>query len=146
MRTFIRHGDNSDPLTEASHNAAQFTMHIYNLVTRIQLMVDQRGVGDRLFGRAARLIVADWVCHAEEDLFYQSEAVKGTGVPQSNVREELARLVELGMLSELPREPGERRKHYLRQPSPLWEVIRNTRQAITQLSGSRAPASGIGRG
>jgi hypothetical protein len=97
-------------------------------------MVDREQVGNRLFGRTARLVLADWVCHLHQEVFFQAEAVAGTGLPQSNVREELQRLVDLGMIAELPKEAGDRRKHYLRTTSPLWNVIRSARTAVEEIS------------
>jgi hypothetical protein len=106
-------------------------------------MVDQIRVGNRLFGRAARPVLAAWVSHLGDDVFFQAEAVTGTGLPQSNVREELRRLAELDMITELPREAGDRRKHYLRTTSPLWGVIRVARQAIAAVptAGTTSAAS-----
>jgi DNA-binding transcriptional ArsR family regulator len=93
-------------------------------------VVDEALLGDRLFGRRARLALARWVLERTEPVFFQGEAVSGTGLPQSNVREELSRLIELGMVSMLPRGSGDRRQYYLRQPSRIWSAIDAAASAI----------------
>jgi hypothetical protein len=80
-------------------------------------------VGNILFGRTARLRVAKWVFLHEDPHFYQGEAAKGANTPQSNVIDELDRLVQLGMIRKMPRGPGQRRQYYTRLNSPLWEIV-----------------------
>ena len=106
-------------------------------------MADLAQVGDRLFGRAARLIVAQWVMLHDDPLFFQTEAVQGTVLPQSNVGTELARLTELGMVSRLPRDRGTRRQYYLPQDHPLWAVVKAAVGAVRDMSDTEeasAPA------
>jgi DNA-binding transcriptional ArsR family regulator len=81
-------------------------------------------IGRLLFGRSARLAVAAWIHGRDDPVFYQAEVVSGTGLPQSNIREELDRLVDLGMVSSLPRYRGSRRRYYTRQEHMLWAVVR----------------------
>jgi hypothetical protein len=95
------------------------------------LPVDQ--VGELLFGRAMRLVLASWVLARLDPLFYQSEAALGTGFSQSNVRDELDRLIQVGMVQEIPRHRGDRRRYYLRTESPLWDAVRIVVAQTTEL-------------
>lgn len=80
-------------------------------------------VGHELFGRAARLLVASAIAQREETLFFQGELALELRLPQSNVREELERLVRLGMIEDVPRESGSSRRYYRRVSHPLWDVV-----------------------
>ena len=58
--------------------------------------------------------------------------MNGTDFSQSNVKAELDRFVEIGMLSDIPRSAGERRQYYVRQDShPWWTIIQMARQVVT---------------
>lgn len=102
--------------------------------------MDTAWVGERLFGRAARLRVGLWVFQRDLSVFYQAEAVAGTGLPQSNVKEELERLVSLQMITLLPRDKGSRRQYYVRWDGPLWAVFAAAEQALRALQ-TEAPAA-----
>jgi DNA-binding MarR family transcriptional regulator len=80
-------------------------------------------LGELLFGRALRLRVAAWVAARQDVLFFQGEAAKGVDYSASAVIQELDRLVELGMLVRLPRQPGDRRQYYTRTDSQLWAAV-----------------------
>lgn len=84
--------------------------------------MDPTLVSDAMFGRRCRLFVADWVRRHPKGRFYQSEPPVIRHASASNVRDELRRLVRLGML-ELDEPPDSRKKFYTRTDSPLWQVI-----------------------
>ncbi len=92
--------------------------------------MDAAWIGERLFGRPARLRIALWILEHDSGVFYQAEAVAGTGLPQSNVKEELERLVPLRMVTLAPRDKGSRRQYYVREDSPLWAVFEAVKQAL----------------
>ncbi|GAA3695528.1 hypothetical protein GCM10022224_071500 [Nonomuraea antimicrobica] len=78
-------------------------------------------VGRLLFGRETRLRLALWVLQLDQARFYQSEPPRTCGAPTA-VRQELTRLVDLGMLVE-ERLDGGNRVYYHRSDSALWKVI-----------------------
>lgn len=91
-----------------------------------------------LFGRAVRLPVAVWV-RGRTEPFYQRQAAEGVNDHQTYVRKELAALVDLGMVRELPRETDRARVFYEQIPDhPWWQVIDTAAQAAS------APASDDG--
>ena len=98
-------------------------------------------LGHQLFGRRARLVVAAWTLSAAET-FSQHEAVRGADLPQSNVREELDRLVAIGMLSDVPRGDGPGRRYYARVDHPAWEIIRVGVDVAALLDRSRNAVPG----
>lgn len=77
-------------------------------------------VSKLLFGRPCRLPVALWVLQ-QGKRFHQSRPPTFGTTSHSNIREELARLVELEMVAR--EEPGDGRVYYEKVESPLWEVI-----------------------
>jgi hypothetical protein len=93
-------------------------------------------LGHRLFGRRARLVVAAWVLAAPE-VFSQHEAVQGSQLPQSNVREELERLVSLGMLDDIPKADGPGRRYYARIDHPAWRIIDTAVEVARTMSTDR---------
>lgn len=100
--------------------------------------MDERTLGKELFGRWVRLAVARWALH--HDSFFQGEAAEAIGYPPSAVRQELDRLVHLGMLQRVSPE-GSRRVYYVHVASPVWEIIRATDQVLSDatLFGTPAP-------
>ena len=78
-------------------------------------------VGELLFGRKCRLALAIWIMRREKPTFFQSEPPREVDVP-SAVRQELRKLVALGMLQE-DRPDGDRRVYYTRTDSGLWKII-----------------------
>lgn len=70
-----------------------------------------------------RLTVAAFVLRQEDGLVYQSQVADATGYTASNVRQELDRLVDLSMVTKLPRTNDSKRQNYLRTESPLWRII-----------------------
>lgn len=98
-------------------------------------MIDIELLSDRLFGRKLRLVLAAWIYDLPDGTFYQQQAASETGIPQSNVRDELnARLVPLGMVQEVPKTAGDRRQYYARTKSPLWQIV----EAATRAAQSAA--------
>jgi hypothetical protein len=84
--------------------------------------VDATGVSDRMFGRGCRLPLAVWVLQHPKGRFFQSEPPAfGTTTP-SNIRQELARLVQLGMLEE-ERPDDVNKVFYVRTDHALWRII-----------------------
>jgi hypothetical protein len=83
---------------------------------------DATRVSEQLFGRGCRLAVALWALVHEKGRFYQSEPPKFGSTTPSNIREELARLVELGML-DVERPPDTKKVYYVRTRSPLWRIV-----------------------
>jgi DNA-binding MarR family transcriptional regulator len=91
--------------------------------------VDVETLGHTLFGRRLRLRVLLWVLNVDGGTFFLTEAAQGIGYSASGVRDELERLVDLGMLR---RDAGmaDRRVYYTRTGSPLWRIIDATRLAL----------------
>jgi hypothetical protein len=85
-------------------------------------------VGELLFGRKGRLRLALWIVRRDKPTFFQSEPPREVDVP-SAVRQELGRLVDLGMLAE-DRPDGDRRIYYTRTDSSLWKIIEAASEAI----------------
>jgi hypothetical protein len=82
--------------------------------------VDATQVSDRLFGRGCRLPIAAWVL-AHDKRFMQSRPPTFGRTSRSNVTQELARLVDVGMLYE--ERPDDGKVWYEMTGSPLWKVI-----------------------
>lgn len=80
-------------------------------------------LGRELFGRRARLLVAAWVLGVDSGVFSQAQAVAGVQLPQSNVREELERLVRMGMVIDAPKTEGPGRRYYARVEHPAWRIV-----------------------
>lgn len=99
--------------------------------------MDERTLGKELFGRWVRLAVARWALH--HDSFYQGEAAEAIGYPPSAVRQELDRLVQLGMLLRVSPE-GSRRVYYVHVDSPLWEIIRAADRVVADPATVREAA------
>ncbi|MBN3458401.1 hypothetical protein JNN96_30635 [Mycobacterium sp. DSM 3803] len=91
--------------------------------------MDPTHVSELLFGRACRLGVAAWVLNNPKGRFFQSEPSGIARASSTNIRDELGRLVELGML-EVERPEDSRRIYYVRTNSPLWDVISAALNAI----------------
>lgn len=85
-------------------------------------------VGGVLFGRTCRLALAIWIVRSDKPTFFQSEPPREVGVP-SAVREELSKLVTLGMLHE-ERPDADRRVYYTRTDSTLWKIIEAAAEVI----------------
>lgn len=96
-------------------------------------------VGDLLFGRALRLRLARWVLDQGERKFYQSEPSNEVGGGISNIRDELTRFVDLGMLVEVPPTANDRRRYYRRTESQLWDAIK---VAVASIQGTEATRTG----
>jgi hypothetical protein len=90
--------------------------------------VDVHEVGRLLFGRPCRLALALWIARRDKPRFYQSEPPRDV-ILQSDLANELGRLVRLGMLEEERRDDA-RRVYYERTDSPLWEIIRTAADVI----------------
>jgi hypothetical protein len=82
--------------------------------------VDATRVSDRLFGRGCRLPIAAWV-RTHDKRFTQSRPPTFGSTSRSNIREELSRFVELGMLHE--DRPGDGKVWYEMTDSPLWSIV-----------------------
>jgi hypothetical protein len=78
-------------------------------------------VGDQLFGRRCRLMLALWIVRREKPQFYQSEPPREVVLP-GDAAKELGRLVRLGMLDK-ERPDDSRRVYYYRTDSLLWKII-----------------------
>ncbi len=96
-------------------------------------------LGDLLFGRALRLRLAGWILDRGERKFYQSEPITEVKGGISNIRDELARFVDLGMLVDVPPTPNDRRRYYRRTDSQLWDAIR---VAVASCRESEAKTTG----
>lgn len=92
-------------------------------------------LGHHLFGRRARLVVAAWVLGVDGGVFSQHDAVKETALTQSNVRQELERLVSFGMLDNIPRGDGPGRRYYARTEHPAWSVVEAAVAAADKMTG-----------
>jgi hypothetical protein len=80
-------------------------------------------ISGALFGRRLRLPLALWIRKRDGE-FFQREAAEGVGVPPQYVGKELGLLVQLGMITQLPRSRGDNRVFYAAEPAhPLWAVI-----------------------
>lgn len=95
-------------------------------------------MSELLFGRKCRLAVATWVLNHPKDRFYQSEPANSgiENASTSNIREEIARLVALGML-DVEKPDDSRRIYYVRTNSALWDVIAAALAAIEAEQGFR---------
>ena len=92
--------------------------------------MDPTRVSELLFGRRCRLGIAIWVLQHPKGRFYQSEPPAAQfGASPSNVRDELKRLVDLGML-DVERPEDSARIYYVRTNSPLWEIIGAATEAL----------------
>jgi hypothetical protein len=89
-------------------------------------------VGDRLFGRGLRLRLAEWILTQGDRKFYQSEPGLELRGGVSNIRDELGRFLELGMLVEAPPTPADRRRYYRRTDSEFWTAIKAALAASEQ--------------
>lgn len=85
-------------------------------------------VGHLLFGRETRLRLAIWVLSLDQARFYQSEPPRSCGAATA-IRQELSRLVDLGMLIEERSDKGGR-IYYHRSDSPLWKIIDTVRRVV----------------
>lgn len=90
-------------------------------------------VGRLLFGRQVRLDLLLWIHARADPTFFQGEPAAQLGAPQSAVRQELEKLVELRMLFREDPHPGSRRLYYSRTTSPLWEIADAARVALIRL-------------
>lgn len=101
-----------------------------NLITRL---------GKGIFGRGARLAVGVWALRAEGGVFSQHEVVMGVALPQSNVREELDRLVGLGLLVDVPRGDGPGKRYYARvDDHPAWRIFAAAEEAAVAIAESES--------
>ena len=100
-------------------------------------------LGDLLFGRRLRLRVAMWVSRCPDRPFYLGEVAAGVRYTPSGVRDELARLKQLGMIKRAPRQAGTRRVYYERLDSPLWAIIDSASRCVrVQPSGRKGVSVG----
>jgi hypothetical protein len=90
--------------------------------------LDVDEVGKLLFGRPCRLALALWIVRHDKPRFYQSEPPREV-IRQSDLADELSRLVRLGMLEEERRDDA-RRIYYDRTDSPLWAIIEAAAEVI----------------
>lgn len=89
-------------------------------------------ISSALFGRALRLPLALWV-RTRSEPFFQRQAADGVGTHQTYIRKELATLVRLGMVRELPRTDGDNRLFYEQVPThPWWGIIDAAHHAAKQ--------------
>lgn len=94
-----------------------------------------------LFGRAVRLPLAVWV-RGRTGPFFQREAAEGVGTHQPYIRKELATLVTLGMVRELPR-ISRARLFYEQVPDhPWWSIIDTARQVARTAPDAGHPTTG----
>ncbi|MGC1185190.1 MAG: hypothetical protein WBA31_08585 [Candidatus Dormiibacterota bacterium] len=103
---------------------------------------DVHRVGNGLFGRGIRLKLALWV-RDQKSPFFQSQAGREVDIPVQYLRAELARLAELGLVAQLPSDPGDRRLFYeVVSDNPLWEVFDAARRALGRMrtKGSGHPS------
>lgn len=77
-----------------------------------------------MFGRRLRLRVFSWVNNHETGHFFQEEARSGVNYSSGpEVKRELGRLVDLGMLIRHEQSGSDRRQWYTRTESPLWRIV-----------------------
>ena len=102
-----------------------------SLITIYAGCVELATLGKMLFKNPTRLLTGAWVLGHRTGTFYQGEASEGVTilagqtakVQQNQVADELRLFIELGMIAELPPEPGVRRRYYQRRECAGWEVI-----------------------
>lgn len=90
--------------------------------------MDLTRVGKLLFGNPTRLRLAVWALEHDKR-FFQSEPPRDVGVTNA-VRDALRQLTQLDMLVE-DRPDGENRVYYSVTASPLWSIIRATRDVTS---------------
>jgi hypothetical protein len=88
--------------------------------------MEQAELSRLLFGRAGRLRLARWILEnvPAGAFFFGSEAQQGTGDVPNEIKDNLTRLLELGLLTRAQRDPGPgRRRYYQRIESPIWAIF-----------------------
>ncbi len=93
--------------------------------------MDATRVSHLLFGRACRLPIALWILEHPKGRFFQSELPVFGTTSRSNIRDELHRFVEAGLLSE-ERPDDQNKVWYERSDSALWRVVEAARDALEQ--------------
>lgn len=92
--------------------------------------MDATRLSHLLFGRSCRLPIALWALDHPKGRFYQSEVPVFGTTSRSNIREELRRLVEVGMLLE-ERPDDQSKVWYERTESDLWQIIAAARESLS---------------
>jgi hypothetical protein len=91
--------------------------------------LDAREVGKELFGRRDRLPLLLWIAAQDKPRFFQSQPPREV-IVQSAIKDELERLIRLGMLVEERPDEG-RRVYYVRTDSPLWKIVDVAAEVMT---------------
>jgi hypothetical protein len=89
-------------------------------------IVDEAELSRLLFGRAGRLRLARWILETVPAgaYFFAGEAQLATEAVPNEIKENINRLVELGVITKAHRDPGPgRRQHYQRVESPVWGIF-----------------------
>ena len=79
-----------------------------------------------MFGRAGRLRLARWILEKipAGAYFFAGEAQQATGDVPNEVKDNMQRLIELGVITKAYRDPGPgRRQYYQRLDSPIWGIF-----------------------
>jgi hypothetical protein len=88
--------------------------------------MDEGELSRLLFGRAGRLRLAHWLLETipAGAYFFAGEAQRATGDVPNEVKDNIRRLVELGVITKAYRDPGPgRRQYYQRIDSPIWGIF-----------------------
>lgn len=96
-----------------------------------------------LFGNQDRLTVAAAVAHSQPGDLYGQSIAEQTGLPQSRVGPQLKRLVQAGLLTELPRVGGDRRVFYERHASVFWDLAPSLQEEL--VAGTIRPLRSVVR-
>jgi hypothetical protein len=69
--------------------------------------------------------------------FFGGEAQQGTGDVPNEVKDNLTRLVELGVITRAHRDPGPgRRQYYQRIESPIWAIFDQALKLTNDIQGA----------
>lgn len=92
-----------------------------------------RTAAEALFGRRVRAAVGRWIARRHNSVFFLAEAQEAQPPKdRSSVGNELVRLVQVGMLAEHERRPGDRRRYFERTESPLWKIFVTADQVLPE--------------
>jgi hypothetical protein len=90
--------------------------------------MDATHISKYVFGRPCRLPLLLWILNHPKDRIYQSEPPESLG-GRTAIRQELDRFVLAGLLDE-ERPDGDQRVFYVRNASPLWEIVRSAAEVL----------------
>src|SRR5712691_2758811 len=108
--------------------------------------MDQGELSRLLFGRAGRLRLAHWILEnvPAGAYFFAGEAQQATVDVPNEIKDNIKRLLELGVITKAHRDPGPgRRQYYQRIDSPIWGIFELALKLTseTESTGEPAPCS-----